>query len=191
MSTLYLMRHGQTLFNLLRRKQGWCDSPLTELGQEQARAAGEWARANGVVFDHGYTSTSERACDTFELAFPGVEYTREKGLRERYFGTFEGLTEDTNPPTPYGDFYKPFGGETDEECRDRLVGAITEIMNRPDHERVLCVSHGGALAVVLRSLGYSWGKEGKRLGNCCIATLEFDPATQTFKVLDLHNPNAE
>ncbi len=40
MSKLYLMRHGQTLFNVLHRKQGWCDSPLTELGIEQARGAG-------------------------------------------------------------------------------------------------------------------------------------------------------
>ena len=34
MSQLYLVRHGQTLFNVLRRKQGWCDSPLTEVGIE-------------------------------------------------------------------------------------------------------------------------------------------------------------
>lgn len=189
MSTLYLMRHGQTLFNLLRRKQGWCDSPLTELGQEQARRAGAWARQNGIAFDHGYSSTAERACDTFELAFPDTPYGREKGLRERYFGTFEGLTEDTNPPVPYGDFYKPFGGESDEECRDRLMGAITEIMNRPGHERVLCVSHGGAIAMVLRTIGYDWREDGRHLGNCCIATLEFDPQSQVFTVTDLNNPN--
>ena len=35
--TLYLMRHGQTLFNTLNRIQGWCDSPLTEKGRDQAR----------------------------------------------------------------------------------------------------------------------------------------------------------
>lgn len=34
---VYLMRHGQTLFNELKKVQGWCDSPLTELGKEQAR----------------------------------------------------------------------------------------------------------------------------------------------------------
>ena len=37
MTRLYLMRHGQTLFNTLNRIQGWCDSPLTEKGREQAR----------------------------------------------------------------------------------------------------------------------------------------------------------
>ncbi len=40
--TLYLMRHGQTLFNLRRKIQGSCDSPLTELGREQAKVAGEF-----------------------------------------------------------------------------------------------------------------------------------------------------
>lgn len=41
MAKLYMMRHGQTLFNVLKREQGWCDSPLTNTGIEQARAAGE------------------------------------------------------------------------------------------------------------------------------------------------------
>ena len=39
---LYLMRHGQTLFNLQNKIQGWCDSPLTELGQYQAKVAGQY-----------------------------------------------------------------------------------------------------------------------------------------------------
>ena len=67
MSKLYLMRHGQTLFNVLKRKQGWCDSPLTDLGIEQARGAGRWFAEHGVAFDHAYSSTSERAVDTLEL----------------------------------------------------------------------------------------------------------------------------
>ena len=37
MTRFYLMRHGQTLFNTLNRIQGWCDSPLTEKGRDQAR----------------------------------------------------------------------------------------------------------------------------------------------------------
>lgn len=40
--TLYLMRHGQTLFNKRRKVQGWCDSPLTELGIKQAEAAANY-----------------------------------------------------------------------------------------------------------------------------------------------------
>ena len=46
------MRHGQTLFNLRKKIQGWCDSPLTELGIAQAQIAGEYFKNNNVIFDH-------------------------------------------------------------------------------------------------------------------------------------------
>lgn len=72
MGRLYLMRHGETLFNVEKRIQGWCDSPLTERGREQARAAGRYLRDRGVTFDHLYCSTSERASDTLELVMEGM-----------------------------------------------------------------------------------------------------------------------
>ena len=49
---LYLMRHGQTLFNLQNKIQGWCDSPLTELGQYQAKVAGQYFKDHQITFDH-------------------------------------------------------------------------------------------------------------------------------------------
>ena len=200
MSKLYLMRHGQTLFNVLKRKQGWCDSPLTELGCEQARRAGAWFRDNGVAFDHVYTSTQERACDTCELVLEAagvaLPYTREKGLKEWNFGKFEALTEDTNPPLPYGDFYVPFGGEGEMQLRERLVSTLTEIMSRPGHESVLAVSHGAAVAQFLRALGPAQEEKlrgpaeaRRRIGNCGIMVFSFDPETKAFDGLELINPN--
>ena len=191
MAKLYMMRHGQTLFNVLKRKQGWCDSPLTELGIEQARHAGEWLAANAPVFDHYYSSTSERACDTLELVAPGVPYERVKGLKEWNFGKFEGITEDLNPALPYGDFYVPFGGEAEMDFRARLVTTLTEVMRRPGHENVLAVSHGAACAQVLRAFG-GWDEfkaSGKRLGNCCICIYDVDAAAGTFTPVDVINPN--
>nr|WP_079394670.1 phosphoglycerate mutase family protein [Streptococcus suis] len=61
------MRHGQTRFNLQGRIQGACDSPLTELGKEQALAAHQYFQEQGIEFDKIYSSTQERACDTAEL----------------------------------------------------------------------------------------------------------------------------
>ena len=186
MSKLYFMRHGQTLFNLLRRKQGWCDSPLTELGIEQAKTVGNLVRERGVSFDHAYSSTSERACDTLELAFPDMPYTRVKGLKEWNFGRFEGASEDLNPKLPYGDFFKQYGGEDEIELRERLMATITEIMRRPGHESVLCVSHGAAMAQVMRAVGVEPLDLKNRIGNCAMLELDFDG--ENFTYADLFNP---
>ena len=186
MSKLYFMRHGQTLFNLLRRKQGWCDSPLTELGIEQAKTVGATLRGRGLTFDHAYSSTSERACDTLELAFPDMPYTRVKGLKEWNFGRFEGASEDLNPKLPYGDFFKQYGGEDEIELRERMMATITEIMQRPGHESVLCVSHGAATAQVMRAVGVEPLDLKNRIGNCAMLELDFDG--ENFTYVDLFNP---
>jgi len=93
--TLYLMRHGQTLFNLRHKVQGWCDAPLTDFGIYQAKVAGKYFKDAGITFDDAYSSTQERACDTLELVTDGkLPYKRVKGLKEWNFGTFEGESED-------------------------------------------------------------------------------------------------
>ena len=65
MKDLYLMRHGETLFNQRRKIQGWCDSPLTEAGINQAKQAKN--TLSKIKFDHFYSSTAERCVDTLEL----------------------------------------------------------------------------------------------------------------------------
>mgnify|MGYP003235840628 CR=1 FL=1 len=59
--TLYLMRHGQTLFNLQHKIQGWCDAPLTQLGIKQAKIASEYFKDNQITFDHAYQLQKEPA----------------------------------------------------------------------------------------------------------------------------------
>lgn len=114
MKDLYLMRHGETLFNQRRKIQGWCDSPLTEKGIEQAQKAGELLK--DIHFDHCYSSTAERCCDTLELV-THQPYQRLKGIKERYFGVFEGESEDLNPPVDkYDDFFPIYGG------RNKITG---------------------------------------------------------------------
>lgn len=192
MARLYLIRHGQTLFNVLRRKQGWCDSPLTELGIQQAKDTGIWFKDHNISFDHVYSSTSERACDTAELIAPNQSCVRLKGLKEFNFGRFEGLTEDVNGPIPPGDFYVAFGGEGEMQVRERIMATLHQIMDQPDHTSVLAVSHGAACAQVCRALNFDFMQSGKHLGNCCILELEYSayPAP-AFKFCNLINPHAE
>lgn len=74
---------------------------------KQAKIAGEYFKNNHITFDHAYSSTSERACDTLEIVTDyQMPYTRVKGLKEWNFGVFEGKDECLNPPLPYGDFSK-------------------------------------------------------------------------------------
>ena len=150
--TLYLMRHGQTLFNKRHLIQGWCDSPLTELGIYQAQIAGNYFKENGIQFDQAFSSTSERACDTLEIATGGkIPYQRVKGLKEWNFGTFEGESEDLNPALPYEDFFVHYGGESQQELQDRMNQTISELMENASGETILMVSHGGSIANFARA----------------------------------------
>lgn len=142
---LYLVRHGQTLFNLKRIIQGQSDSPLTPLGVEQARRAGEFLRARGVQVGHGYCSTLARTEQTIQSVWPGLEYNRLDDLREWFFGDFEGERVMLMPERPWVDFFKGFGGEAQVEVRDRVAAALTGIMENDSHEAVLAVSHGSAI----------------------------------------------
>jgi len=147
--TLYVMRHAETLFNLQRKIQGWCDSPLTERGIEQAKAAGRLVAERGISFTHAYCSTAERCSDTLEIATATaygtpMRYERLKGLRECGFGQFEGKDECLNPKPPFGDFFVPYGGESDEQVDERMRATLTEVMERPGHDCVLAVSHAGS-----------------------------------------------
>lgn len=110
--TLYLMRHGETLFNVRRKIQGWCDSPLTQKGIDQAKVAGQYF--SKLPIDHAYSSTSERCCDTIEIILKNrIPYQRVKGLKEMNFGVFEGESEDLNPKREeYETFFVPYGGGT-------------------------------------------------------------------------------
>ena len=187
--TLYLMRHGQTLFNLQHKIQGWCDAPLTQLGINQAKIASEYFKDNQITFDHAYSSTSERACDTLEIVTDGkMPYTRVKGLKEWNFGAFEGKDECLNPKLPYGDFFKQFGGYSEMELRERMVKTLTDIMNQDDHKVVLAVSHGAACAQFYRAFEqYAKVLKKERFYNCCI--LKFEYENGIFTLVELYNKN--
>lgn len=186
---LYLMRHGQTLFNLQHKIQGWCDAPLTKLGQEQAKVAGQYFKDQHITFDFAYSSTSERACDTLELVTDfKMPYTRVKGLKEWNFGSFEGKDECLNPQLPYGDFFKYYGGEGEMEFRKRFVDTVTTLMEQEHHEVVLMVAHGGACGQFAKH----WQEYAKitytpGIGNCAIFKYEFENDIFTLAEIIKHD----
>lgn len=176
MKTLYLMRHGETLFNVQKKIQGWCDSPLTENGIEQAKKAGNYFKEHNISFDHAYCSTSERCSDTLELV-TDMPYTRCKGLKENYYGELEGESERLNrhlTPKDCETFYLQYGGESSNTTRDRMVKTLTEIMQKEDHHSVLAVSHSGACFNFLRAIQNPMEELKKGFGNCCIFVYNYD-----------------
>lgn len=95
-STLVLLRHGQSQWNLENRFTGWVDVPLTEQGEAEAREAGRLLAAEGLRFDEAHTSMLSRAIRTLWLALgdmdqPWVPVTRHWRLNERHYGALTGL----------------------------------------------------------------------------------------------------
>ena len=173
---LYLMRHGETLFNVQHKIQGWCDSPLTSTGQQQALKAKQYFLKNNITFDHAYCSTSERCSDTLEL-ITDMPYTRLKGLKENYYGELEGESERLNKhltPKDCETFYLQYGGESSNTTRDRMYRTLTNIMENDDHQSVLAVSHGGACFNFLRAIQDPYDELKKGFGNCCVFVYRYE-----------------
>lgn len=189
MKTIYLMRHGQTLFNTMDVNQGQCDSPLTEQGIQQALAAKAWYQRHNVHFDAVYSSTSERACDTAELASGGMPYTRKKGLKEIYLGTKEASPNSENPAYPYGDYFVKYGGEDLDAFTQRVYDAVKEIADTETGDVILVVSHGLAIRRFLTVVTGCQPQTLGFLGNCGIAKLRY--ADGKFAVEEIIDPNAD
>ena len=91
---VYLVRHGETMFNQLNKVQGWCDSPLTVKGINDLKRTAK--ALSQVHFDNMYSSDLKRAIDTVHLmkdANVVSDIGKIKKLpefREVFFGTFEG-----------------------------------------------------------------------------------------------------
>lgn len=128
-----------------------------------------------ITFDHIYTSTSERCCDTAEL-IADQSYTRLKGIKEVNFGTLEGESEDLNPDTleEYETFFVQYGGESIFDVRQRMNETLTAIMEKEDHEQVLVVSHAGACMNFLMSQQIDLFKMKKPFKNCTVVVLKYE-----------------
>jgi len=157
MTHLYLIRHGQTDWNLEGRWQGHADVPLNKNGRLQAaEIALSLASADLAAI---YSSDLQRALDTAQAisAAAALEVQIDPRLREIHQGDWQGMLAD-DIERRYGELLRqrktdplsvaPPGGESVQQVRDRVIEAIEEIRQRHPHERVAVVSHGFALAVV-------------------------------------------
>lgn len=181
MKTIYLIRHGETLFNVMGLEQGQCDSPLTAKGIEQALQAKKWFNDHHINFDKVYTSTSERAIDTCEL-ITNQPYTKLKGLKEIYLGTKEASLRSSSPAYGYTDYFVQFGGEHIDEVTNRIYNTIDQIAHGQG-DTILIVSHGLVMRRFLHKINYP-KTDTVKYDNCVIFKILYD--NEYHVIEDIH-----
>jgi broad specificity phosphatase PhoE len=172
-----LWRHGQTTWNVEHRFQGQTDIPLDETGEAQAEYAAR--RLTTLMPSAIYASDLTRAQQTAAplSKLTGLPVRADKGLRERFGGVWEGLTDtEINERYPRERAtWDPPGGEPTAAVADRVSAAITRVaVAVAPGQLAVVVSHGAALRLGMeRLLGLPAGGIGVLgpLANCSWSVL--------------------
>lgn len=168
MAHLVLLRHGQSQWNLENRFTGWMDVPLTDLGETEARRAGEKIKAAGLHFDRTFTSVLQRAIRTLELVLDvlgqtGLPNEPDQALNERHYGDLQGLDK-AETAKKFGDAQvrlwrrsydvAPPGGESLENTAARTLPYLQSNILPAVHagQHVLVAAHGNSLRSVIMHL---------------------------------------
>lgn len=199
---LYLVRHGQTEFNLAKLVQGRCDSPLTELGRTQALAAGSWLADHDISPDAVGTSPLGRAFATTGLLMSvlterglmdqAVVPQVVLGLMERDYGSYERGSQADVPANVWdpGDALVACGGEGNSALRARVLAALRALLAPADVTCALAVSHGSASKQFLAAVLPDERDVPQALPNCAIMACDHDEASGEFFVRDIIDPCA-
>jgi broad specificity phosphatase PhoE len=150
MTTLYLVRHGQTAWNREEVFRGRADIPLNETGRKEALLTGQYLER--VKVDSLYSSPLSRAVETAEAIarYQGKEVQISQGLIDIDFGRWQGVSHE-KVKERYGDLYRQWNdtphlvrfptGESLEDVRERVLRVIDEIVRDHADETLLMVSH--------------------------------------------------
>lgn len=185
---LYMIRHGETEWNVKRRFQGRSDIPLNDEGRRLAHVTAK-AMAD-IPFTRVYTSPLKRAYETAMIIkgkrdIPVIEDMR---IIEIGFGVYEGLCcakEGYNIPDPaFMNFFDepeaykpPQGAESIEELQKRTADFLGEMMHNKDmeHETILVSTHGAALRGLLSNMNHTPIQDFWRGGvhkNCAVTIVD-------------------
>jgi len=183
---IYLIRHGETDWNVLRKFQGCTDIPLNDKGRLLARKTAEAMK--DIPFDAAFSSPLSRAMETARIIIGDrpVEVLPEPRLVELSFGEYEGIDRDFEGYEAFlYTFFKepqnykaPKGGETLEHLCERTTKYLYELAadERYQDATVLLATHGAALRGLLSSFQMNgdlrnfWGRSLHK--NCAVSLLE-------------------
>ncbi|WP_193015021.1 2,3-diphosphoglycerate-dependent phosphoglycerate mutase GpmB [Proteus sp. FME41] len=184
MLQVYLVRHGETEWNVARRIQGQSDSPLTANGVRQAQQVAEKVKSAGIT--HIISSDLGRTRQTAEIIAQacGCEVITDPRLRELNMGVLEqreiatlktqeeAWRKSLIDGTPDGRIPQ---GESMAELASRMQDALNQCLDLPENSRPLLVSHGIALGCLLSTvLGLpAYAERRLRLRNCSISRVDY------------------
>lgn len=156
---LYIVRHGETEWNVIKRFQGQLNTPLTEKGMEKLGETGK--KLENVLFDEVYTSELGRTVASAEIILNENRGYRNKKrelkklaeLNEVYFGVWQGLTYEEvllkYPEEGNNYFYdvknykaENVEAEKLEDALERFLKGINKILNIHKSGNILVVTHG-------------------------------------------------
>ena len=156
MTKFYIVRHGQSEGNALRKFLGHTDLGLTELGHKQGKKTAEYLKDKGI--DAIYSSDLVRAYDTAKYLgdMLGIEPVKSQNLREIFAGEWEGraLTEIIDLYENYQIWLNDFGkvrcdgGESTLELQQRIEKELIRIAEENDGKTVMIATHAGAIRVM-------------------------------------------
>lgn len=163
---LYIVRHGETEWNVIKRFQGQLNIPLTEKGMEKLRKTGK--KLENVLFDEVYTSELGRTVASAEIILnenrgyrnKKLELKKLAELNEVYFGVWQGLTYEEvflkYPEEANNYFYnvKNYKAENVEaenlkDALERFLKGINKILDSHESGNILVVTHGTVLEMFM------------------------------------------
>ena len=148
---LYVVRHGQTVNNKLRKVSGKAETILTNKGIEEARQAKE--KLKDVNFDLVFSSPLMRARDTAK-EITDNDIIIDQRLIERDYGLNEEMPIENTNPKELWDYDLNYGdhqGETVQEILNRVHILLEDLKNKYQDKTILLVTHSG----VARAIYYS------------------------------------
>lgn len=165
--TFYIIRHGQTEWNLKKIIQGHKNSPLTEIGIKIAKEHAK--KLKNIKFDAVFSSDTLRAKQTAEIISlkKDIAVKTTQLLRERSFGKYEGRSLDifTNELKQLVEKFEKMSDEgrkkhkyptmeSDEQIVSRFITFLREIAAAYPEKTVLVVSHSVIISALLIHLGH-------------------------------------
>ncbi|KIO13510.1 hypothetical protein M404DRAFT_12445 [Pisolithus tinctorius Marx 270] len=157
---LYIVRHGETDWNITRRIQGQKDVPLNETGIAQAALVAQALKE--VPFVKAYTSDLQRASKTAEIILryhPCVILEKDEALREVYMGELEGEFGGSSKSAPSKETTEALMRRWQSWYSRSIIGYMLSKVKKDipesgigDPECILAVSHGGLISNMVRVL---------------------------------------